>query len=102
MLTATLSVSKQNLRCKDIVETLARMGVACSVTANTSLVKYDGTLVREPGCRIVFGDIQSKDELRRVWDGLQQAHRFTCGHAVLQGAASGCVFDVFGASRCPG
>jgi len=102
MLTATLSVSKQHLHCNDVVETLARMGVACSVTENTSLVKCNGTVVPETGCRIVVGDIQSKDELKDMWVVLQRAHQFTCAHASLSGDVSGCVFDVLGSSRCPG
>ena len=102
MLTATLSVSKQQLRCKDVVETLARMGIMCDVTSNTSLVKHGNAIRREKGCRIVIGSMQSKDELRTLWDNLQRAHQFTCAHVSLRGNASGCVFDVLGSSRCPG
>ena len=103
MLTATISVSRQNLNCENVVKTLADMGVACSVTSNTSLVKHrKGSVVRENGCRIVIGGVRQKSDLEEVWKKLQSDHGFTCAHATVQGAHSGCVFDVFGTTRCPG
>lgn len=102
MLTATLSVSRSGLRCADVVRTLQQLGVACDVTANTTLLPVGDGVRRENGCRIVMGQVANKQEVERVWETLRKEHALDCAHGKIQGEASGCVFDLFGATRCPG
>lgn len=102
MLTATLSVSRSGLRCANVVRTLQQLGVACDVTANTTLLPVGDGVRRENGCRIVMGQVANKQEVERVWETLRKEHALDCAHGKIQGEASGCVFDLFGATRCPG
>ena len=102
MFTATLSISRSGLRCVDVMRTLQDLGVACDVTPNMTLVPDGKRLRRESGCRVVMGQISNKEEVQRVWEALKNEHMLRCAHGKIQGEASGCVFDLFGGTRCPG
>lgn len=102
MLTATLSVSRTGLKCEDVVRTLQRLSVVADVTQNTTLVSVGKHLRKENGCRVVMGQISSKGDVRRVWEALKSDHGLRCAHARIQGDASGCVYDLFDESSCPG
>ena len=102
MLTATISVSRSELRCDDVVRTLQTLGIACDVSANTTLVPDGDSVRRESGCRIVIGQVSNKWEVERVWQTLRKEYKLNCAHGKIHGEASGCTFDLFGGSRCPG
>jgi len=90
------------MRCADVVRTLHELGVACDVTANVTLVPVGDGIRKESGCRIVMGQVSNKEEVERVWEILREEHELDCAHGNIRGEVSGCVFDLFGGTRCPG
>ena len=103
MLTATLSVSRSGLKCADVVHTLKGLGVVCSVTPNTTVVRVGDNMRVESGCRVVIGQIATQQDVQHVWEELKRNHDLQCAHGRIHGDASGCVYDLFnGDTRCPG
>ena len=94
----TLSLSGRDLGdCGVVVRAMQELGLSGDVTRNVSLV--DGML--EPGCRaLVTGHLENTKSL---WEDLRtKGLNLQCAHVVRHDLKSGCVYDVFAESRCPG
>lgn len=94
-MSAVLSLSSPSLDCSQIVALLQAHGLAGDVTANRTVVNGR----EEQGCRTV---LYNKEAARTLWHAAQKLPDIECGHVSVQNAESGCVFDVFGKSQCPG
>lgn len=95
----TLSVSSTSLTsCNDIVEIMQKLGMNGNVTDNITII--DGKI--EKGCQILIASEPTRENVQKVWKRLQDQLSFTCAHAEIKHRESGCVFDVFRESSCPG
>lgn len=93
-----LSVSgKMDSECKNIIDSMVKLNLCGDVTPNKSI--YDGTV--ENGCRIMIVGKNEETDVTRLWYDIRETHNFTCAHVEFKKSVSGCVFDVFGVSRCP-
>lgn len=94
-MSVVLSLSSSSLACSDVVTLLRQLGLSGDVTANRTVVAGK----EENGCRTV---LSSKQDAKTLWTAAQKLPGITCGHVTVQQYESGCVFDIFGNSRCPG
>ncbi len=94
-MSAILSLSSPSLDCAQIVALLQAHGLAGDVTPNRTVVHGR----EERGCRAVLAN---KEAARTLWHAAQTLPDIQCAHVAVHQTESGCVFDVFGASRCPG
>jgi hypothetical protein len=94
-MSAVLSLSSPSLDCGAVVALLQTLGLTGDVTANRTVVGGR----EEQGCRTV---LRNKDEARSLWRAAKNRPDIHCAHVSVQQAESGCVFDVFGDSACPG
>ena len=93
--TAVLSISNVGMKCQDIVQLFYKMGIAASVSNNSSVTKNSmGTYTIEPGCRIIF-KAEKKHELKSVWNKLKSSQGLTCGHIEVAGKFAGCTKEYF-------
>ena len=93
-MSAVLSLSSPSLDCAAIVALLRAAGLAGDVTANRTVVGGR----EEQGCRTVLAN---KADARTLWRAARHLPEIVCGHVAVQQTESGCVFDVFDASKCP-
>lgn len=94
-MSAVLSLSSPTLSCSDVVALLRQLGLSGDVTPNRTVVAGR----EEQGCRTV---LSSKQDAHTLWTAARDLPGITCGHLAVQQSESGCVFDMFGPSRCPG
>ncbi len=94
-MSAVLSLSSPSLDCGDLVALLQAHGLAGDVTANRPVVNGR----EEQGCRTV---LSNKEAARTLWHAARKLPAIQCGHVSVQNTESGCVFDVFRESNCPG
>lgn len=94
-MSAVLSLSSPSLDCSQIVALLQAHGLAGDVTPNRTVVNGR----EEQGCRTV---LYNKEAAHTLWRAAQKLPDIECGHVSVQNAESGCVFDVFRESNCPG
>ena len=96
MASATLSVSGKNLSCAEVVEVMRVMGISGNVKTNTTV----GAGGIENGCDILVTS-DPAEHVKLLWWRLQKQFDLGCAHVTLDRRENGCVFDVFGKSRCP-
>lgn len=105
--TATISVSKtEKLDCNELAEFLGKCGILTSVTPNISIVpttsEYKNLGIKtkkEYGCRLVQ-NIDSKDEIKDIWDKLKKKYGFNCAHLTLGNTFDGCILNYLAPSKC--
>lgn len=97
--TATLSVSGRGMDCREVVRCLRDLGIASSVTPNTSVQCHEGHCWLEEGCRVVQA-FQRKSEVTRTWSALRDRMSLGCAHLRIDGVFSGCVLDYCRPTRC--
>ena len=94
-MSAVLSLSSPSLDCSDIVTLLQTLGIAGDVTPNRTVANGR----EEYGCRTI---VSTKDQAKSLWTAARKLPGITCAHVSVQQHQSGCVFDVFQDSNCPG
>ena len=92
--TVVLSVSAPTLDCGELVQLLARSGIDCSVTSNSSVV--DGRI--ENGCRILSA-VRTDAEVMELWGVTRTMPGVSCAHLAVPGRYYGCVAN-FPKVRC--
>ena len=93
--TSTLSVSKkENLDCKELANFLSKCNIITSVSDNISTVPNI-----EYGCRLVQS-VNSKNDIEKIWNLLQNKYNFKCGHLKIDGHYNGCILNYLRPSNC--
>ncbi len=93
-----LSVSGSvDSECKSIINSIKKLNLCGDVTPNKSVYNK----IVENGCRIMVVGKNEENDVKRLWYDIKETHNFTCAHVEFKKSVSGCVFDVFGSSRCP-
>ena len=95
---AWLSISGGNLdeRCEYVMHALAKTGIGGDVTPNRSITKSG---VEENGCRVFV--LGSDADVKRLWTTLKEKQDLQCAHISIANYQNGCIYDVYGTSRCP-
>ena len=95
-----LAVSGPELdsKCGAVITAMRELGINGDITPNTTVL--DGTL--EYGCRILVTSAPVRENTRSLWERLRAHYSLRCAHATLSEYESGCVFDIFRPSSCPG
>ena len=104
---ATISVSKtEELDCNNLAEFLGKCGIVTSVSSNISFVpttseyKRLGIITKkEYGCRLVQ-TVDSKDDIKNIWNRLQKKYGFKCAHLKLGNTFDGCILNYLAPSKC--
>lgn len=96
-----LSISHNNLSCKDVTDNLRKSKIMASITPNQSIVCGKNQCQIENGCRILFGTA-TKFEIKNIWHILKQEHKLECAHIKIPSIFSGCIYDYLQDSKCPG
>ena len=95
----SLSGSQLSSNCKEVLLHMKLLGISGDVTCNATLL--DDRI--ENGCRVVVASNPAEANAKRLWDALYERFSLSCAHVVVQeDVKSGCVWDVFRSSRCPG
>lgn len=98
-MTAVLSLSGAALNCEEVAVLMQKLGIGGDVTRNVTVL--DGAL--EPGCRVtVVAPAPARDASKVLWEAARARFGLRCAHVEVTSHASGCVFDVFRPSACPG
>lgn len=92
----SISGGKLDEKCEGVVRALAKVGVGGDVTPNRSVTK-DG--VEEKGCRVLV--LGTDTDVQRVWKTVKVEEGLQCAHVSTVNVQSGCVYDVYGSTRCP-
>lgn len=97
-----LSISGPHVspECAEVVLAMRRCGINGDVTRNTTVL--DGKV--ENGCRVLVASEPVRENTWKLWQTLQRRCDLCCAHVELNGGnlQSGCVFDVYRPSACPG
>lgn len=97
--TGWLSVSGDKLNnCEEIINVMQKLGINGHVSKNTTIL--DGSI--ECGCNILIASQPSKKNAKQLWNHLKDKFDLKCGYVNINGHEEGCVYDVFGPSKCPG
>lgn len=103
--TVNLSISHKDIdpKCEKVIELLRSNNImGSSVVVNTSIQCDSNTCWLENGCRITIGTKNIDPILKEVWEPLQKKFNLQCGHISIESGFSGCVWDFFRDSNCPG
>ncbi len=93
---SSLAISrKEYLDCEKVAEFLGKAGIITDVTSNISIQKNG----KEYGCRLVQS-INSKDEIREMWDKLKHEYGLSCAHLTVGNKYEGCVLNFLAPSLC--
>jgi len=94
--TSVLSISGRKIKdCREVAETLRRMGIFSSVTPNWT-TRGDDQLDRfliENGCQITLGGTDPKIIPDQVWKPLKTKYKLECAHLHVHGQYRGCIND---------
>tara|TARA_Y100000591_G_C21674034_1_gene614485 strand:+ start:153 stop:455 length:303 start_codon:yes stop_codon:yes gene_type:complete len=94
-ISSTLSVSREKkLDCNEVASYLESLGIRTLVKSNISTQPK-----REYGCQMTQG-IQSRDEIRKIWEPLKDRYGFTCAHVSVGNVFDGCVLDFLAPTKC--
>ena len=97
-----LSVSSKNIKnCDEIVQILKTCGIYSIVKSNKSIVNYNKKYVIENGCQISMFT-NNMTEVNEVWTTVKKKYDLDCAHLSIRGKFSGCVYNFFSESKCPG
>lgn len=98
--TARLSISGGGLTsdCLEVVSLLRNLRINGHVTFNKTVL--DGRI--ENGCVALISSEPVSENALKVWRGAKATLALQCAHVEIEQRSSGCVFDVFRASLCPG
>lgn len=97
----TLSISSTYFSddCNEIIAQMKRLGFIGDVSCNKTII--DNKV--ENGCRVMVTGEQSKHHAKLLWFQLKSIYNLSCAHVKVEHKnESGCVFDVFRESDCPG
>lgn len=103
--TIQLSISSPNLdsKCLEVIALLKKQKIAnVSVEPNSSIQCRNGKCRVENGCRITLGTKDINCFQEKVWRPLQNTFSLGCAHLKVEGYYSGCVYDFWRESNCPG
>ena len=97
---AILSISGDRVteNCENIVGLMFQLGINGDVTRNTTVL--DGRI--EKGCRVHIVSEPVKKNSRILWEAAQQKLGLRCAHLEMRHCESGCTYDLFRMSSCPG
>ena len=102
MSTYHLSISSKSIEnqggCEAVARWLAANSVEADVTRNWSAIGGNNQV--EEGCRIVMGSDEKK--IRELWPQLKQKFDLQCAHLREEKLFSGCIYDYFQETACPG
>ena len=87
-----ISVSKTNLECEAIANTLTKCGIISSVSPNISILCKNGECWKEKGCRILTKELKS-DKIVDFWHTLQHVYGFSCAHLKIPNKFDGCILE---------
>ena len=101
--TSDLNISGKNIvSCKDVVETLQKTGIMCSVVEQNSVICERKNCWIEKGCKITLSGLKPYYINAKVWAPLQQRFQLTCAHLHVHGQYRGCILDFLRTSHCSG
>ena len=104
--TVNLSISHKAMdsKCDEVIRLLKSNNIInSSVVPNKSIqCNGDGECWIENGCRITIGTKNIDTIQKNVWIPLQKKFNLRCGHLTLDSHYSGCVWDFWRTSSCPG
>ena len=88
-ITATISISKENLDCDDVLMYLFHSRVLSwgDITKNTTITKK-GRI--ETGCRLIT-TTTSKKEINHIWTKLKKQYDLGCCNIKVEGKFDGCI-----------
>ena len=98
----TLSISSKNIpNCKKVAQLMVNLGIVSSITPNYTVLDSMYGHYIENGCKIFMGSTDIND-IRKVWNPLKKEYNLNCAHLHIKGKYSGCIYDFFRDSNCPG
>ena len=97
-----LTISSPTLSCSDVKNALKQLGISGNITRNSTIICRKGTCYDEIGCSINLCGLHRDHIEHDVWPILKKKFDLSCAHIKVEGMFSGCVYNLFGKSRCPG
>ena len=92
---STLSVSKkEKLNCEEMAEYLGKLGIVTLVSSNISAQPQ-----KEYGCQLTQS-ITSKNDIKKIWNIIQNKYNFKCGHLSVGNSFNGCILNYLAPSKC--
>lgn len=99
--TSVLSISSNKINdCNDVVDSLIKVGVICSVTPNKSICCNDKKCWVENGCIITLSGLNPKKIEDKVWKPLKTQYNLNCAHLEIKGSYIGCILNYLAPSQC--
>ena len=99
--TSILSISSKKIKdCNDVVETLIKSGVICSVSSNKSICCDDKKCWIENGCTIILNGLKPERIEDKVWKPLKTKFNLSCAHLEINGGYIGCILNFIEPSKC--
>jgi len=99
MNTVQFSISKKNLVCNDVIESLKKCKINASVTNNKSIICNTKKCWIEDGCRIIASDMEVS-KIKNLWNYLKFEHKLNCCHIKVERDYQGCIKDFLRESEC--
>lgn len=100
--TYNLSISSRTITkkggCKSVAQWLASNGIDADVTPNWSSIGRNNEI--EEGCRIVI--TSDPEKIQKLWPPLKTNFELRCAYLTQESFFSGCIYDYFKESACPG
>ena len=99
--TSELNISKKDLKCSDVLNTLLNCGIKSHIEKNKTIMcdSDNNNCWLENGCKITQ-TIKHKNEIVTTWNILQKIFDLNCAHLKIDGIYSGCILDYQKESLC--
>ena len=100
----SISGSQIDSKCQEVIALLKQHNIGNSSVVPNKSIQCDssGKCYLENGCRITLGTQQIDSIQDTLWKPLQQRFSLGCGFISIDSHYSGCVFDLWRVSNCPG
>ncbi len=100
--TTTLSISSAGIsNCGQVATYLQHCGIPCDISENKTVMKKNGNLYVETGCRIILNNKNTRVD-EKLWSNLKDRFKLDCAHIKVDGVFRGCINDYLRSSACPG
>ena len=101
--TYELNISSKKIKnCNNIVSLLHKNGIIANVSSNKTIIKENKKYIIENGCKIVLSTDNPKELENTLWKPLQKMFDLKCAYLSVHGNYSGCIYDFYRDSNCPG
>ena len=94
----TMSISKDNLNCQDILKFMQLTKIPCNIIKNKTVSK---NLKIENGCMVFIPSTDKYSLNYKIWNPIRAKYNLNCAHIDIPYKFNGCIYDYLKQTGCP-